>query len=339
MADTLPPFPADLSPLIVPTGVHNRWPAIASFGPWKAGKSFMMASFPPPLIAIDAGDQGIGMYLPKDDPRYLCVETTDPNQVNRIVDWAIEHEDVVNSFIIDPGTILWTDHMDWMQEYLGVDEIKGGQWKDVKGPWNRRFMKLRRAAFYKGYTFRIKDIEYAEEKGAPGERGRLTIKAADQPHWEKNMGYIVDQIYECRNRKDSMGRPTPIFDVIFWGGRRPLSIPPADLPIGKVWSFDSRKPRSVWDDVIAPHLEAYQIDALEHYGVDPEQAAKAMQEIKQDVDDGTVGRLIREVESFSGSATEYQKFFPKIAMEAKDLGVKAKGQVKAAHEKKKAELK
>lgn len=338
MADSLPPLPADLQPYVTPTGVHNKWPAIAAFGPWKSGKSTMLASFPPPLVAIDAGDQGIGMYLPKDDPRYLCIETTDPNRVNQICDWAIENEQHINSLIIDPATILWTDHMDWFQEFLGVDEIKGGQWKDVKGPWNRRFMRLRRAAFYKGYAFRIKDIEYTTSAAAPGETGKLVIKSADQPHWEKNMGYIVDQIYETRNRKDGEGRPTPIFDVTFWGGRRPLSVPPEDLPIGKTWKFDSRKPRSVWDEVIAPTLEAYRVDATEHYGIDPEAAEKALREMKQDVEDGTIGRLIREVEGFTGTAKEYQKFFPGIARQTKDLTPAGKARVKTAHEKMKEKL-
>jgi hypothetical protein len=86
-------------------------------------------------------------------------------------------------------------------------------------------------------------------------------------------------------------------------------------------------------------MEAYQVDALEHYGVDEEQAAKALQEMKQDVEDGNVGRLIREVEEFKGSLKDYQKFFPRIARESASLSGEGKARVKAAHEKRKGELK
>jgi hypothetical protein len=339
MSEPLPPLPADLQPYTIPTGVHNRWPSISVFGPWKSGKSVFLSSFPPPMVAIDAGDQGMGMYLPQDDPRYVCIQTSDPNRVNQVVDWAVDNEDKINSFIIDPATMLWKEHLDWFQEFLGVEEIKGGQWKEVKGPWARRFMKLRRASFYKGYSFRIKDIEYATEGGGPGEKGPLIIRAHEAPDWEKNMGYLCDQIYECQNKKDSLGKPTPTFEVTFWGGRRPRSVPPEELPIGRTWKFDSRKPESVWDAVIAPYMEAYQVDALEHYGVDEEQAAKALQEMKQDVEDGNVGRLIREVEEFKGSLKDYQKFFPRIARESASLSGEGKARVKAAHEKRKGELK
>jgi hypothetical protein len=330
----------ELSRIQLPTGVHRKWLKLVAFGKWKSGKSFFLSHFPPPLVAIDCGDGGISGYFPKDDPNYVCFQVTDPVRYNQAIDWALEHQDEINSVVVDPLTELWTDHLDWHQENLGVSEIKGGHWKDVKMPWRLNLARLKRGRFHLGYSTWVREVDYKEDKDdvGPGERGRLVISAQEVPQMERTVGYNIDMIFETKAVLDSLNKPTGQYEVVFWGGRIPTAVPPEMLYIGKTWRFDARKPENTWEKVIAPAMEHWADGAVDVLGLDPVEARESRHGLDVLAQDEAVGRLIRLIEAQTELKAYTEFFAQQVQPEFLMLSEDRKAKIKEAHLKKKGEL-
>ena len=339
----LPDLPSRLSRLSVPTGVHNRGLKTLWFGSWKAGKSYALASFPRPVLGIDCGEGGLAQYFPKDDPDCRVISVTSKDDFQAAVDWALKHEDVLQSVLVDPLTALWEDHRDQWQTDLGVEDIRGGHWAKVKKPWKLNLKRLQRAKFHVGYSAWVRETEFTEADAGPGVRGKLSIKPQNVPAVERTVGFVVDMIFEARKVLDELNEPTPKHEIIYWGGRRPASIPPDQLFIGQRWKFDERKPVSVWDTVIAPLLPQWKVGGADlqvdaGLGIDPSMDGVEHQEMNSIVQDEAVGRLLRLIADQTSLAA-YREVWPKVQEEMMTLDERRRALVVAAHTEAKERLK
>lgn len=331
-------LPPELERLRLQTGVHRKFLHFLVFGGWKTGKSTFLSHMPRPLLGIDCGEGGIAGYLPKDAPDVDVIYVTNPEQYTAAIDFAIAHEKDIASVAVDPLSELWTDHLDYWNEKLPGEEIRGSQWRFVKGPWKYNLRRLMRASFNVGYSAWVKDVEYIEEDAGPGEKGSLIIRPQVVPQIERTVGYTLDMIFETAVRKDKLNRPTPRHEVTYWGGRRPLSVPANELYIGRKWTFDARNPVSVWETVIAPLLPKWDDGAVEHLGIDPKEAGKALKEMDQIAEDVEVGRLVRLIEEQTDETRYAQHVWPtEIAPTLMQLPPEAVARVRKAHEAKKKE--
>jgi hypothetical protein len=344
MLEGLPP---DLRNLRLPTGVHRRWLKLLVFGGWKTGKSTFLASMPRPILGIDCGEGGIASYLPKDDKDVDCIGVTNPEQFESALKYALKHEGQLASVVIDPITELWTDHMDWWSKKLGRGndeyEIRGGDWRYVKGPWKLMLRQLMRANFHVGYAAWLKEVEYSEGDAGPGVKGKLEIQKVIIPAMERTVGYTVDLVFQTDLVRDAFEQPTSGHIVRFWGGRRPLSVSPEDLHVGKVWKFNARKPVSVWDTVMGPFLEKWDDGATENLGildVGKAEVTKGLKDLEEVAEDAEVGRLIRLISEQTDPAVYRAQVFPAEVQPALSrLTGQGLAAVRAAHEAKKLELK
>lgn len=339
---SLPPLPPALHRLRVPTGVHRRWLKFVVFGGWKTGKSYFLSTMPRPILAIDCGEGGIGMYLPKDDPQVHCVNVTTPAEFDAAIEYALRNQDKIASVAIDPITELWTDYMDWWSDELKTEQIQGGQWKKVKAPWKNNLRRLMRANFHVGYAAWLKEVQYEEGAAGPGEKGKLEIHQVLLPALERTVGYTIDMLLGTNVARDRLNQPTSTHIVRFWGGRRPLSVPPTELYIGKEWRFDARKPVSPWDTVIAPMLPQWEVDGMEDLGaigdVSPAEQARGLREMQQLGDDAELGRLLRLIAESTDASKYRASVFPEIQLALPTLPADAVKVLQAAHEAKKKEF-
>jgi hypothetical protein len=334
-----PPLPPSLASIQLPTGVHNKWLKFIAFGGYKTGKSWFLKDMPPPLLAIDCGEGGIGMYLPKNDPNYVCIQVTTPPQFMDAINWAVKNEKWLNSVAIDGFTTHWGDHMDWWTEELEVEEIKGGNWRQVKPPWKLNLLRARRATFHVGYSAWVKETLYTEESEAPGEKASLKIKPQAVPALERTVGYTIDMLFECGVKLNQLQQPTHEHFVRLFGGRRPLSVPPKDFHIGKTWNFSAKQPENVWDTVVAPLLPKWEENGIEHVGIDPKAAARAEADLQEVAQDNEVGRLLRIIkERYTSMADAKQAWEQEVHPALAKLPKDRREAVMAAHEKAKKAL-
>lgn len=334
-------IPAALLPHLQRPGTWSKYLRILLWGKYKTGKSFFLADFPKPILAATGGDEaGLAQYL---DPKAgdMCFSIDTPDNLKAFLEFGSKNVHRFKSMLFDPiGGGIWEDYMDSWNEQLGGD-IKGSQWRQVKGPWKLFMRQMKRAKLHVGMSAHMNDTLYEEVENAPGEK-KLSIKAIEAPKIERKTPYHVDLIFQTLVKLDKKNKPTPFHQVIFMGGRRPRTIPPNELYVGKTWEFDSRVEQHPWKTVIEPILDKWQEGGSEDYigALDGAEIASDMRETAQIAEDAVVGSMLRVIESQTNLHEYASKAWPdQIAPFINGLtDERVKSIVMAAHEAKKKEL-
>lgn len=346
MADTPTPqekpapiliVPPSIARLRSPVGLHRRGMKVLVYGESKSGKSTTLASFPNPILAIDSGEGGIGLYLDsaKGDE---CFEATNPEAFLNLCEFALKHENHFKTLVIDPVTTTWEDWMDYWSEKFGGD-IKGPQWNQVKGPWKVLAKQLNRSKLNVGQAAWLKDLVWERPESQPGVQGQLQIRAVEVPQVERKTVYHVDILLQTSIVRDAKNRPTNKHRITLAGGRRPRTVDPSHFHVGKTWDFDSKKPTSPWDTIIAPIAAQWDDGAVDYLGMDAREAGAESVELEKATQDYTVGCMLRVIAEQTNFQVYRDRVWPnEIAPIIDELDAEHKAIVMKAHEEAKVRL-
>lgn len=314
MSETPPlsPIPGALNQLSSPAGYHRRGIKAIGFGESGGGKSWLIASMPRPLAVIDCGaESGVQPYLrackldengrPIIDlarvargEEDVCFTVTTPAEYKVALDWIIANQEILNSVGIDGFTNAWGDHMDWWQDELGKEQIQGGDWRKVKGPWKANLKTLMKSRLNVVFTAQLRDLEYRKADAGPGVEGKLEIIPIELPAIEKNTPYVVDVVLQLGIVRDDKNRPTKKHFAMLTKGRRPLSIDPKSFYVGKKWYFDETAPTNPWEAIITPVYKGVDDKmGIDYLGMEAADVRDAEEEMRRAADDTLSGALLR----------------------------------------------
>jgi hypothetical protein len=261
-------LPPHLARLESKPGTHRRGLKTLWYGDDKSGKSFALASFPGPRLALDCGEGGIQPYLTKGD---TCLTIMNPDDAMAAVDFLEESGDHFKSVLVDPINELWDSWMEFWCRKLNKDSIQGGDWRKVKPPWKVLLFKLMHGTHHTAFAAWLNPTKFYQPSGAPGETEGLRVEKQDVPKVEVNVPYTVDLVFRCGVKLDEEWRRTNEHTVRYCGGRVPRSVRP-QLHIGREWSFNELDPlANPFKEILEPVLEKWSMGAVDHMGVgDPE---------------------------------------------------------------------
>ena len=295
---TLPPF---LKSHQTPAGNHHLGIKALFYGPPKSGKSFALASFPSPIMALACGESGIELYL-HPERGDVSVFVGDAKTYTEALEFALNHPKVA-SIAIDSVNLAFEDWMSSWEDELKVEEIKGGNWRKVKGPWKILHRKMMLSSKNVGLSAWPRGAKYAEEvepSSIPGveAKKRLVIMEQDSPHVEKMLPFAVDMTLKTEIELDRKFAPTSIHRITYMGGRRPASIPANELYSGKFWRFDSKRvdEESPFDKVLKPIIAKWQTGAVEYIGLNTKEAEMELGEAHMMMQDQIVGAFVASCE-------------------------------------------
>lgn len=303
-----------ISDLLSVSGGCRRGMKILCFGQTGSGKSPFLAAFPRPLAVIDCGEGGIQPYLKAPEivdgqPKVnldrvfkgeedLCLTVKGFTEMERAVGFVLKNEGKFASLVIDGYNLNWEDHMDHFNEKFGGD-IQGGQWRLVKGPWKTRQKKMMRSPLNIGLSCWLRDTAYEQVQSRPGGAPKLNIHAQEVAAIEKSVPYTVDMVFQMKVLTDKLNRPTPNHEIIVVKGRRPRTIDPKDLYVGKKVGWRSDKNENLWDLAVAPYVDGWKkaatTDQVDYIGMDAESAVREEREMNEASDQGEAGRMIIEM--------------------------------------------
>ena len=111
---------------------------------------------------------------------------------------------------------------------------------------------------------------------------------------EKSVPYTVDIVLQMRVCLDKMNRPTPKHEIIVVKARRPITIPPKELYIGKITPWRSDKTEDLFGLAVAPYVDQWKDSvAVDYLGMDAETAINEERECTAAAEDAEAGRLVR----------------------------------------------
>lgn len=328
-------LPKNLQRLRVDPGKHRLGLKVLAWGEAGGGKSFFAAHFPSPKLVLACGDLGISSYLPPED---TFLEVNNPNDLQEAIRFAVANQDKLASIVADPLTLAWEDWMDYWNEEFG-GEIKGGQWKNVKAPWKMLMRIIMRSRQHACLTAWVDDVEYRQEEVAPNVRGKLEILKKMQPKVEKRVPHIFDLGILWSIDRDKLQQPTKWHRATVTKARRPLTVPPEELHVGKSWRFDETKPQNPWEAIVKPLLPHWSQGAVDWLGIDPREAEKDRQDLEQTAQDHTTGQLITLIREQKDLEKYRNVVWPEeIEPVIHELDKRHLATVMEAHERKKKEL-
>jgi hypothetical protein len=320
---------------------------IFGWGGPGAGKSYFGAHMPSPILTgICGGDHGIEGYLSPEN-RELVFDLDNPNDFEQFVDFGIASEDKLKSLVLDPMTLGWENWMDFFNEQFD-GEIKSHQWKDVKAPWKKLHYLLMASKLHVYQTAWVQTTEWEQTESAPNVKGPLNIKKVEKPKIEIRVPHIFDIALYWKIKENNRGLPTPIHEAMITKVRRPKTMNPKEIYVGKTWSFDEREPEDPWQKIVEPFLEHWQAGAVDHVGglrlvngkpTTDRHASDDEKDVIETALDATMGELLVAITEFKGSMTEYKRFWDaNISGPINDLDDTRQKVVREAHEKKKEDL-
>ncbi len=107
----------------------------------------------------------------------------------------------------------------------------------------------------------------------------------------------MDIVLQMRVVADKMNRPTPTHEIVVAKARRPSTVDPKDLFVGKKVTWRSDKKEDLWGLAIAPYVDAWKdaetTDMIDYIGMDAEDAVREMREMNAASDDAEAGRMVR----------------------------------------------
>ena len=339
--------PIVLSPFLAKrqsqAGAHHYGLKALFWGPPKSGKSFALASFPHPIFAIACGENGIELYL-QPELGDVSVFVDDANSYEKAMEFALAHPSVA-SIVVDNINLGYEDWQTAWEDSLGVEEIKGGNWRKVKGPWkalHRKVMKSKKHFACSAWPRGAKYVEEEDGKTPPGvePKKKLFMYEQDTPHVEKMILFAVDMYFKTNIDLDKRFAPTSIHTITYYGGRRPNSIPADELFTGKTWKFDAKKvgEASPYDKVIKPIIDKWSDGASELLGLDVEEGKREIAEAETAFQQQEVGRLLARMAQMT-TLVEFDKVYrAEMVVALNGLTPENKALVVEAKERKKKEL-
>lgn len=223
----------------------------------------------------------------------LCFTIKGPDDMDKAIDFVLENETKFNSLVIDGYNLSWEDHMEYWNDRLGGD-IQGGQWRLVKAGWKARQKKLMRSQMNVGMSCWMRDIIYEQVQGLPGSKAKLNIQSQEVPNIEKSVPYTVDIVFQMKVMTDKLNRPTPHHEIIVAKARRPRTVSPKDLFVGKITKWRSDKEEDLWGLAIAPYVDDWKDgEIVDYLGMDAEEAVREEREMHAASEDAEAGRLSR----------------------------------------------
>jgi hypothetical protein len=290
-------LPPSLKPFQSPAGSHHLGLKALFYGPPKSGKSFALASFPSPIFALACGENGIELYL-HPERGDVSVFIGDAKTYTDALSFALKHPKIA-SIVIDSVNLAFEDWLTSWEDTLGVEEIKGGNWKKVKGPWKTIHRQMMLSNKHVGLSAWPRGAKYINEETPskmPGAEpsSKLVILEQDSPHVEKMLPFAVDMTLKTEIELDKRFAPTSIHRITYMGGRRPVSIPANELYTGKFWRFDSKSmtEQSPFDKVLKPIIEKWQHGAVEYVGLDQKEGEREVGEAHTLYEDQLVGSCL-----------------------------------------------
>ena len=313
----------------------------------KAGKSYLLAGFPSPVLALDYQERGLSMYLRKDEGDQ-CYTLDSPAQVEEFCnDFApMLMKGEFKSFVIDSSTLWWEDTIAAAKEKRGGD-VTVSDWDWIKKPLKKI---MRRSAFalpcHFGMTSWVRDIELeSEEERLPGQKPRMKVKSVrkvNRAATEKRVPHFVDFWYECSALENGEGQPSGEHEVTFVGGRIPPAVPREMLYFGKSWKFGDNprsSPAEVWDSVMGwlpPFITQGGVPLL--VGMDAEDDQEFWRRAMEEASDEKLGKIARKMREAT-TIVAYRLMFER-ELQALSMGLTAAGKTEFArlHELRKKEL-
>ena len=335
-------LPPALARLQSPAGSHHLGLKALFYGPPKSGKSFALASFPHPIFSLACGENGIEMYL---QPKLgdVSIAVNDAKSYLAALEFALAHKGIA-SIVVDNINLGFEDWMTSWEDELGVDEIKGPQWKKVKGPWKSIHRQVMLSTKNFGCSAWPRGAKYMNEElpsNVPGAepKTKLVILEQDTPHVERMIPFAVDMWFKTEIELDKRFAPTSIHRITYMGGRRPLSIPANELYAGKIWKFDSKKvgEASPFDRVLAPIMEKWREGAVDYLGMDRAGSEREVGEAQTAYEDQVVGMLVASLKG-AGDMSALKKIWDDNAAVKDGLSPAKRAIVNTAKEDRKKEL-
>jgi hypothetical protein len=286
---------------------------VLCFGESGAGKSPLLASFPRPLVAIDCGTGGIQPYLKppidgkpnidriKAGEEDVCIVVKSPDDLTRGAQFALDNQDWLKSVVIDEYNLGWETHMEFWAQKLRIPDgkqIEAGQWRSVKREWKARQFRLMQSKLHFGMSCWMRDILFdKKENPNPMAKAQLEIKNQEVAAIEKSIPYTTDLIVQLSIVRDNLNRPTPVHEVRVAKGRRPRSVKPEDLHVGKTWTFRSDREEDLWAVTVGRFEHAWKIqssaDVAEVMGMEDEIAQAETREMYEAWAETEAGALIK----------------------------------------------
>lgn len=302
-------------------GVVRDFLKVLVSGESKAGKSYLAAGAPHPILAIDTGEGGIEPYL-REDLGDRALYADDPKEVVKIVQ-AFEPEfeqGIWKTLALDSYTVFWDEVVDWGRTELtkkGRDEAQFADWGWIKKD-NKVLRKLLMGL--QGnvvLTAWLKDLEMVrDENVAPGVKAKTEVRKVSKANVEKTIPYFFDFWFELGKGLDKEGHPNGIYTAEFCGGRIPSSIPVDLLYEGRTWTYDTRKEGrkssdQVWNELIGWTVPFRKTGApCAWVGLDAEEGERVWQQARDEANDEAVGKIVTIMQGVK-SLAEYPRVFEK----------------------------
>lgn len=317
------------------------------FGWPKGGKSYLLAGFPSPKLALDYQERGLALYL-REDEGDECYTLDTPAQVDEFCnDFAPKLlAGEFKSFLIDGSSLWWEDMIAAAKEKKG-GEVQVQDWDWIKKPLKRI---MRRSAFalpcHFGMTSWVRDIEIeAEQEKLPGQPARSRVKGVrrvNRAATEKRVPHFLDFALECEALENFEGQPSGEHQVTFVGGRIPPSVPREMLHFGKAWRFGDNprpSPAQVWETVLGwlpPFIAQGGVPLL--VGLDVEDDQEFWRRATEEASDERLGKIARKMRE-AATLPMYKLLFERELQHlASGLTPEGKQEFARLHELRKKEL-
>lgn len=281
-------------------GANRRGYKVLLTGETGSGKSYNAASFPGPRAVFEADPScGMAQYLdPKTDVYFTPNDPTDPlsfiRAFRQFCDDVKKNETAIGSVVIEGGSFVSSWFNDGSAKEMNKAELQTTDWKVVKPDFLNQWIKLL-GPYNLVVTTPIQDTVWDESEAAPGEKGKLSIRKVLLPKIEKHLPALMDFMFLLELQRSKKEVPTGKFEATALKCRRPKTVEPSLMFIGKEWMFDGRKENSFYDTVLLPIREAWLTQAIDTLNLDPVEADQLTTIAMAGLDAATTD-LIRKIE-------------------------------------------
>lgn len=281
-------------------GANRRGYKVLLTGETGSGKSYNAASFPGPRAVFEADPScGMAQYIdPKNDIYFTPNDPTDPlsflHAFRGYCDDVKKYEAHIGTAILEGGSFISSWFNDGSAKEMHKADLETKDWKVVKPDFLNQWIKLL-GPYNLVVTTPLQDTVWDEIEGPPGEKPKLSIRKVTLPKIEKHIPALMDFGFLLDLQRDKKEVPTGKFTATAIKTRRPKSVPPEEMFIGKKWSFDGRRENSFYDTVLLPIREAWLTQAADTLNLDPVEADKLTTIAMAGLDAATTD-LIRKIE-------------------------------------------
>lgn len=312
-------LPPRIQRLVSPSGAHRRGVKALFYGGPGAGKSYAAATFPGPCCHLNVQEGGINPYADPDD---LVLDVTTMLDYIDVIRWLCEPAQQAHfqSVTVDPGSGIWSIYLEEEESKHGIIGESKWPWAKLKREWKRVICLALLAKWNFLWTAHMKDTAFERVKGAPGEKSLMEVRSGVKlAEGEKKVPYIMDWEFLVELGRKEDGTPDGKHHYICTKVRRPKSIPPTELYIGKRWTFDDKAPKGFYEPVIAPYRAALDVGAVDHLGTDLEEEVSVLTDLDNAYQGSVLGDLIRLLATCPSAKYYMEEIRPRCLVEEPNL--------------------